>query len=153
MEEHTIVDDVNRKILELLMDNSRIPYSELADAVGITRTPVKLRIDEMQKAGVIEKFTVLVPAKYMNAPLPVFFEIATVPQKIETIAQQVADHQSIAIVYQMSGSSTLHVHGYFKDIKEVSQFVNSYLARIEGITNIKSEFIIKRYKVNRSMLA
>jgi DNA-binding Lrp family transcriptional regulator len=36
MEEHTIVDDVNRKILELLMENSRIPYSELADAVGIT---------------------------------------------------------------------------------------------------------------------
>ena len=153
MIENVGVDGINRKILQLLMENSRIPYSELANAVGLTRTPTKMRIDEMQQSGIIEKFTVLVPAKYMDKPLPVFFEIATVPQKIEKIAQEVAEHQSIAIVYQMSGGSTLHVHGYFKDIAEVSQFVNEYLSNIEGITNIKSEFIIKRYKVNRSILA
>jgi len=146
------IDNLDREILNLLIEDSRISYSNLATKLNMTRTPVQTRVKEMVEKGVIEKFTVLVPAKYMDKPFPVFFDISTLPNKTETIAEQIAAHESIYIIYQMSGGSTLHVHGYFKDVSDVSFFVNDFLSKLNGITNIKSEFIIKRYKVNRSLL-
>ena len=55
------IDDIDLKLLELLIENSRISYAELARAVGLSRVGAKNRVNELKKKGIIEKFTILVP--------------------------------------------------------------------------------------------
>lgn len=46
-------DPINRRILAELVANARIPVSELAARVGLSKTPVAARIRQMEEAGLI----------------------------------------------------------------------------------------------------
>jgi len=52
------LDDTDRELLELLLENGRRPYSELGDAVGLSPPAVADRIERLQDLGVITRFTV-----------------------------------------------------------------------------------------------
>jgi len=146
------LDDIDRKILEILVRDARVSYSTLSEKVGLSRVSVKERVSSLKRNGVIERFTVQMPAKHLGKPLPVFFNLTFSPDRLEEAALKIADHPDIQIVYQMSGVNALHVHGFFEDVDEVSTFVNSFVSKIPGVQGIASEFLFKRYKSDRSLL-
>lgn len=47
------LDDTDRRILNELVANARIPISELARRVSLSKTPVAARIRQMEEAGLI----------------------------------------------------------------------------------------------------
>ncbi|MBL4926548.1 Lrp/AsnC family transcriptional regulator [Fuscibacter oryzae] len=58
------LDPVNRKILAELLANGRIPMSDLAEKVGLSKTPVSLRVRQMEEAGLITGYrAILSPMK------------------------------------------------------------------------------------------
>ncbi len=146
------IDGVDRKIIEILIGNARISYSDLAKEVGLSRVRVKDRVVALQKKGIIEEFTIQVPARYLGKPLPVFFDIQVAPGYIEESAEKISKHNDIVIVYQMSGRNSLHTHGFFADIDEVSEFINNFLSSINGVKNIETEFLLRRFKAQRSLM-
>ncbi len=48
-----LIDKTNRRILDALVANARMPITELARKVGLSKTPVALRIKAMEEAGLI----------------------------------------------------------------------------------------------------
>ncbi len=150
--EQVKMDSIDRKIIEILIRDARISYSDLAKQVGLSRVRVKDRVVELQQKGVIEEFTIQVPAKYLGKPLPVFFDILISPEQLEKAAETISQHQDIVIVYQMSGRNALHTHGFFSDIDDVSDFINTFLSIIPGVKNIETEFLLRRFKARRSLM-
>jgi DNA-binding Lrp family transcriptional regulator len=146
------LDDMDRSILTELIKDSRITYSDLSSLVGLSRISVKERVSAMQQSGVIEKFTIQIPAKYLGKPLPVFFEIQVSPDSIQKTAEELSENPDITIVYQMTGMNCLHVHGFFTDVNDVSTFINSFLPNLSGIQAVNTQFLLKRYKAERSMM-
>jgi len=146
------LDEIDRKILAELIKDSRMTYSELSSLVGLSRISIKERVLAMQRGGIIEKFTVQVPAKYLGKPLPVFFEIQVAPDTIEETAFELSKNPDITIVYRMTGMNSLHVHGFFSDVEDVSTFINNFLPSLAGIQGVNTQFLLKRYKAERSMM-
>jgi len=146
------LDEIDRKILAELIKDSRMTYSELSSVVGLSRISIKDRVLAMQRNGIIEKFTVQVPAKYLGKPLPVFFEIQVAPDTIEETAFELSKNPDITIVYRMTGMNSLHVHGFFSDVEDVSLFINNFLPSLAGIQGVNTQFLLKRYKAERSMM-
>lgn len=59
-----ILDATNRRILSELVANARIPITELARKVGLSKTPVALRIRQMEEIGLITGYrAILSPLK------------------------------------------------------------------------------------------
>ena len=46
-------DDKDQAIIRLLTDNARLTYSQLGEAVGLSRTAAKNRVTALEQAGVI----------------------------------------------------------------------------------------------------
>lgn len=143
------VDDIDEQILNLLCEDGRMSYSEIAKRVGLSRPGVTERIASLQKRGVIERFTVSVPSKYFRKPLPVYFDLRFKPSEVRVAARKIADHPDIVTVNQMSARNSLHVHGFFNDIGEVGQFVDGFLVGLDGIVEIHTDFLMFRYKTGR----
>ena len=53
------LDDLDQKILDLLLRDGRTPASQLADQVGLSRPAVAERIEKLERAGVIRGTTVV----------------------------------------------------------------------------------------------
>ena len=45
------LDELDQKIIQLLIENARISYSDIGEETGISRVAVKARIRAMEKKG------------------------------------------------------------------------------------------------------
>ena len=62
------LDALDQKIVSLLIENARMSYSDIAQRVGISRVAVKMRVQALEKRGVIEEYTTIVdPQKISGA--------------------------------------------------------------------------------------
>lgn len=52
------LDDVDREILRLLLEDARRPYSDIAEQVDLSAPAVSDRVDRLEEIGVIEGFSV-----------------------------------------------------------------------------------------------
>ena len=50
------MDELDHKILDLLRKNARMSFSEIGNAVGISRVSVKKRMTAMENAGIIRGY-------------------------------------------------------------------------------------------------
>lgn len=53
-----VMDEINYRILDELIDNARIPKMEIGKRLSLSRMSVRDRIDEMEAAGIIQGYTV-----------------------------------------------------------------------------------------------
>lgn len=53
-----LLDDTDRRLIQMLRDNARLPTSTLAKRLGVSRGTVQNRIDRLMTAGVLLGFTV-----------------------------------------------------------------------------------------------
>ena len=49
------LDELDQKILQLLIRNARMSYSEIGQQVGISRVAVKMRVQALEKKGIMEE--------------------------------------------------------------------------------------------------
>ena len=54
------LDKLDQKIIQLLIENARISYSDIGEEIEISRVTVKARIQALEKKGVIEEYTTII---------------------------------------------------------------------------------------------
>lgn len=52
------LDDLDLKLIYLLMDNARLSISELTERLGVSRPTVRARLEKLEKEGIIEGYTI-----------------------------------------------------------------------------------------------
>lgn len=144
------LDNIDKKIIEELIEDGRISYVELAEIVGISRVAVKDRISNLINKGIIEKFTVSINSEKIGKKVSGFFEVDVEPKLLQEVAQNLADNPNVASIYQMTGPSTLHTHVLVEDFNMLETFINNELYSVQGITRVESSVLLKRFKSRTS---
>ncbi len=54
MEVNELTDSIDRKILKIITLNARIPFRDVAEQVGISRTSVHQRVQRMTELGLLK---------------------------------------------------------------------------------------------------
>ena len=47
------LDELDQKILELLIQNARISYSDIGEKIGLSRVVVRTRVQALEQKGII----------------------------------------------------------------------------------------------------
>src|SRR5699024_7357405 len=128
------------------VDNGRISYVNLSKKVNLSRVSVKERIENMMSEGIIEKFSAIINSEKIGKNVSAFFDIDVTPNKLEEVAQNLANNTNVASIYQMTGPSTLHVHVLMEDFNKLETFINSELYSVHGVTRVESQVLLKRFK-------
>ncbi|AJY75193.1 Lrp/AsnC family transcriptional regulator [Paenibacillus beijingensis] len=145
------LDSIDRTILEHLTENGRISYAELGRIVDLTRAAVRDRINSLVEQGIIDKFTIIVNPRKAGKTLSLFFDIEVEWNKLLSVADKVTQIENITNVYQMSGKPSLHVHALVDDQEQIEALLRD-LRVIDGITSIKSDILLTRFKERGSFL-
>lgn len=139
-------DEIDKRLLEELIEDGRISYVELAEKVNLSRVAVKDRIESLKNKGIIEKFSVVINSEKIGKRVSAFFDVDVEPHRLQEVAENLASNPNVASIYQMTGPSTLHMHVLVEDFKMLELFINNELYSVHGITRVDSHVIIKRFK-------
>ncbi|MGM0876950.1 MAG: Lrp/AsnC family transcriptional regulator [Bacillota bacterium] len=140
------IDDIDKKILELLTFNGRMSYSDIGKELELSRVSVRERIHQLINYGVIEKFSVVINSEKMGKNVSAFFEVDCEPVYLVDVAEKLADNPCVSSCYQMTGPSTLHMHVLVDDFISLEKFINNELYSLEGITRVESHILLRRFK-------
>jgi len=145
------LDTIDQEILQLLSENSRMSYVDIGKEVKLSRVAVKTRIDNLEKQGIIERFSIIINPEKVGRMVSAFFNIEVHPQHLYEVADVLATKPCITDIYQMTGSSNLHVHATLELNKDLEEFLKNEVYCLDGIVKIETSLIVSRIKVRKGL--
>lgn len=71
------LDELDQKIIQLLVKNARMSYSDIGEEIGISRVAVKARIQALENKGIIEEYTTIINPQKISGAVSCYREIET----------------------------------------------------------------------------
>ncbi len=140
------LDDLDKKIVELLIKNARMSYSEIGQKTGISRVAVKMRVQALEKRGIIEEYTAVINPQKLGGAVSCYFEIETLPKALNEVAEKLRMNDTVTQIYRVSGKSKLHVHAVASSNEEMEEFISQVIDRLDGVKECSSNVIFSRIK-------
>lgn len=149
------LDDIDRRLLELLQTDAMMTIKELAEKLHLSSTPVHERIKRLEKEGYIDGYTALVNRKKAGLGLLVMCDVSLKEHNLEYILQF---EQAIKLLPEVT--ECFHIAGAFDyllkvvvaDMDAYQHFVKEKLATLENIGRVQSYFVMTEVK-NTTRLA
>jgi Lrp/AsnC family transcriptional regulator len=143
------LDKIDKQLLELLQNDSKLNIKEMAAKLNLTKTPVYERIKKLEKAGVIEKYVAVVNRKKLVANMVVFCTVTLDSQKLEQINifnEAISKIPEVVECYLMGGSNDFLLKVVVKDLNEYHLFSSGKLAALPNLSQIRSTFVLNEIK-------
>ncbi len=142
---------IDRQIIELLTEDSRLTPKKIASALSVPEATVKEKIRALEDNGVIVKYTAIINAEeYEEEAVEALIEVKVTPQRghgFDKIAREIAAHDEVQNLYLMSGGFDLAVIVRGKSLRSVARFVSEKISTYETVISTATHFILKKYKV------
>ena len=136
------LDGIDNKIINLLLENGRMSYSEIAEKVELTRTAVKNRISALEEKGIIEGYRAVINPH--NAPEMMMFvvNIETTAEKFEPTKEYFVKLKETLTIVQTTGNCHLMAICVASDVKTMRDFMTTAYKKVEGITSINAHAVL-----------
>ena len=99
------LDELDQKIVQLLIKNARLSYSDIGKEVGISRVAVKARIQALEKKGVIEEYTTIINPQKISGAISCYFEIETLSNSFTDVIDILNQNNIVTQIYRVTGKT------------------------------------------------
>lgn len=143
------LDEIDKKLLELLQNDSKLNIKEIAAKMNLTKTPVYERIKKLEKSGVIDKYVAVVNREKLDSNMVVFCTVTLDSQKLEQINifnDAISKIPEVVECYLMGGSNDFLLKVVVKDLNEYHLFSSGKLAALPNLSQIRSTFVLNEIK-------
>ena len=138
--QQVMLDEKDRKILELLEINGRLPIQELSSRLNIPPSTIHNRIKRMEKTKIIEGYSVKLNEKIMERDFTVYMLVnGSTGNYLENKFLQ---KKEVVEVSGITGEYDLIIKMQFQDISNYNDFLTKF--REEYSSNIKQTVTMVR---------
>lgn len=140
------LDQLDQKIVSLLIENARMSYSDIGQRVGISRVAVKARIQALEQRGIIEEYTTIINPQKISGAVSCYFEIEIRPETFLQAAEILKDNETITQIYRVTGKNRLHVHAVAASGEEMENLIRQVIDPLPGLLSCSCNTILSRIK-------
>ena len=140
------LDQLDQQILRLLIQNARMSYSEIGQQVGLSRVAVKMRVQALEKKGIIEEYTTIINPQRISGAISCYFELETEPGALAQAAETLRQNETVTQIYRVTGRSKLHVHAVAASNEEMEQLIYDTIDKLPGVVSCSCNVIFSRIK-------
>jgi len=133
------MDDMDRKIIEILRRDSRTPITKIAEIIGLTEGAVRYRINELMKSGNIKRFTIDTKEK-IEAIILINTAASVQTEKISDSIKKIPD---VISVYEVSGEYDIICILEKSSVKDVNHTVEK-IRSVEGVLETTTCLILRK---------
>ena len=142
------LDRKDRQILDLLQKDATLPVADIAERVGLSRTPCWRRIRELENRGVIRKRVCILDNAKLGMPITVFMEVKTNQHNakwLERFRKAVNTMPQIVEAYRLSGDKDYLLRILVADIDDFD-VVYKKLIEMVDFSDVSSSFTMEVLK-------
>jgi DNA-binding Lrp family transcriptional regulator len=138
------LDDVDRRIIALLVEDARSSYAEIGNLVSLSAPAVKRRVDRLRAAKVIRGFTSIIDPDVVGWKTEAFVELfctgRTMPAQIAAAARRLPE---VLGAYTVSGEADALVHLRAADMAHLERTLEKLRAE-PFVTSTRTTIVLSR---------
>ncbi len=142
------LDRYDLRLLATLQKDASLPNHELADHIGLSPSPCSRRVKQLVEEGYIRKQVVLLDAKKLALSLTVFVVVGMdrhTPERFEHFQTVLKKHPEVVECCLITGmDADYQLKVIVPDIDNYQKFLLGTLTRIEGVTSVRSCFVLNQ---------
>ncbi len=121
----------------------------LADAVGLTATPMLQRMRKLEQAGVIRGYTALVDAEKLGRPVLAFVHVTLSGHGLpghQRFVASVSELPEVLECHHIAGEEDFLLKVAMHDIAELERFLLHRLGASGAVERVKTTFVLSSAK-------
>lgn len=138
------LDDIAKRIIELLQEDGRRPYAEIGREVGLSEAATRQRVQRLTEAGVIQIVAVTDPLQ-LGFPRMAMIGIRVTGDP-RTIAEALAGITELAYVVVTLGSFDILAEAICESDEHLVDLISTRIRTIPGIVHTESLLYAGLYK-------
>ncbi|MBS3061180.1 MAG: Lrp/AsnC family transcriptional regulator [Candidatus Diapherotrites archaeon] len=144
------IDKIDNRILQALLEDGRVPFSQIAKEVNLTDVAIKKRVESLKRKGVIDSISVNLDYKVLGFENPVFIQIRSELSKQKDVIKRISEMESVVELYQVLGEYNLLARVLVKNLAEAEQIIGQ-LGTVDGVVDVKTLVSVLELKKSRSL--
>ena len=149
------LDEMDRQVLRLLQENSRITNAELARQVNLSGAGLQKRLKKLEHNGVIERYVTVVNRKALGLDLLCFLQVTLVPRELPNCSrdfcQQVKELPEVLECHHLTGELEYLLKVVVANHQHLEKFVFRELTPIPGVDRIRTSIVLNEVKTSTSL--
>ena len=139
-------DEYDRKIIQMLEQNSRRSFNEISKKLKLSESAVRKRVVALQDKGVIKKFTIQVDPTKLDVNSVSIVGVDVEPTKLLEVAQKLCEIKEIRSVATSTGDHMIMTEIWAKDGRELTKILSEKIGAMDGIKKICPAMILEKFK-------
>ena len=123
------MDEKDKKILQMLIEDSRRPYREIAEVIDLSESTVRKRVIKLQEEGVIEKFTIRICREEEKCILAFITLIPRNESEVKELLRETQVLPQCEEVYFLAGQCGVLIKVNVPEINELDALIEAFKAR------------------------
>jgi len=143
------LDRFDRKLLEALQTDGRVPNTDLAEGIGLSPSPCSRRVRLLEESGLIKGYSAILDQEKVGLGLTVFVDIKVErhqEKEAEAFCEAVSVLPEVVMAHLVSGESDFLLQVVVPDLRAYKEFLTNTLLKLPGVRDIRSNFAIQTVK-------
>lgn len=143
------LDVTDKKILNLLQQNSKANIKEIALKIGLTQTPTYERIKRLEKTGVIKNYIAVLDKEKVGYTIEVFCQVTLLVHSKDMITRfenAINKIDEVMECFHVAGNYDYLLKVIVKDMNSYQAFLKNKLSVLDSVSNVQSTFVMSSTK-------
>ena len=135
------ISEKDRDLIALLRQDARMPVSELARQLGLSRTAAQARLDKLERLGIIAGYSLRLGSQASAAEVRALIMLGTLAAQRRSIETALSRLPAISAVYSVSGPFDLIAAASAPSVEDLDQ-VRDQISALEGVAQLQLSMIL-----------
>ena len=140
------LDDVDRRLVGLLLEDGRLPVNELAQRANVSRATAYNRFDRLRESGVLAGFTAVVPPEKVGLGVTALVLVNVDQQHWGRTRDELIDLPGLEYLALTSGQFDMVVLVRVADIAALRDVVLVRLHAVKGVRSTQTVFVLEEQR-------
>ncbi len=141
------LDDIDRRLIAKLRENARLPMSDLARSLGVSRTTAQSRLERLERFGVVTGYTVRVSEAHERGQIHAYVMLTTAPKQTAAVVSAARARPAVRRLTSVSGPFDLIAEVATQTVAEMDELIDD-LGALDGVERTTSS-VVMSLKIDR----
>ncbi|HIQ03666.1 MAG TPA: Lrp/AsnC family transcriptional regulator [Desulfurococcales archaeon] len=144
------LDETDKRILRLLQEDAKIPYSRLAKILNVSEATIHLRIKKLKQLGILRGFHADIdPAKVGKGTLA-FVLIKAQPKLYDHVLSKLSKLKDVYELYDVTGEFYALAKVRVSDREDLARLLDE-IGRIDGVESTYTMYVLRVIKEKKTV--
>lgn len=146
------IDNIDLKILNLLMEDAKLPYTEVAKKVFVSGGTVHVRMKKLEEMGVVQGTTLKIDYSKLGYDVTCFLGIYLMKSSLYyQVVEELKKISEIVKIHYTTGDYNIFIKIHCKDTKHLRDVLHDKIQKVDGIERTET-FISLEESLDRHLI-